>query len=125
MRLWIFGKETPLTKLEEAKALITDKLNWCRFTYAVRENGDRVNALNPLARKFDASGACTKVGVTDEEYRFLIKAAKQVLIENSYKYMWYLNPPDYVQILNDDLWHKNVMEMFDVAIALEKEERKK
>ena len=110
-----------MTNLEEAKKLISDKLKWCKYTFAKDQHGNKCSSLSEYAVKFDASGACSRAEVTDEEYKFLSKAAILILRmipgwRNKYRY-----EPDYPQVVNDDLGHEYVMRMFDIAIEMERE----
>lgn len=99
---------TPAEELMAARDLISDPRNWTRHALARNSGGFSVSVISPYAVKFCVNGALCRAS-TGDVISYLTKAAND------------LGYPDTVT-LNDESNHETVMEMFDRAIRLAKED---
>ncbi|MEM7223746.1 MAG: hypothetical protein AAF495_12245 [Pseudomonadota bacterium] len=99
--------------LVQARNLISDKTRWCRCALAQDEAERGVNPSDATARKWCAVGAlehCSPtVGLYKAAYDLLLKAAGSL----------YHRRLDFV---NDELGHEAVLEVYNRAIELARQE---
>lgn len=114
-----------LTDLQEARELILKEENWTQEVFARNSAGDKVNPVSSEACQWCALGALTKVSLQDRETKYADHFTRIDRYERSKRPLqdaaWYLynGPPATV---NDELTHKEVLAMFDLAIKRVKEQ---
>lgn len=109
-----------MTNLENAKKIIENSKNWCRFTQAKNSRGYAVPATNAAAVQWDVDGACVKAGVTNEEFHWLVKACQKIPYSSPFKDSKQWDKKIYPSDFNDNNNHATVMKMFNLAIEMEK-----